>query len=90
MIPAMSSPILNLEDAPEDPIERLIWLGGVAEQVAAELAPQWQQAYFWARFSGRLDDALRLGLHSHKRVMAWTRAENEHRGRMIRWGDRRS
>lgn len=82
----MTSPILNLDGAPEDPIERLIWLGGVAEQVQRELDPQWRQAYFWARFTGRLPEAMALGLHSRKRVMAWTRAENEQRGRMVRWG----
>lgn len=81
----MTSKILNLEDAPDDPIERLIWLGGVAEQVRRELDPQFQQAYFWARFTGRFSEALSLGLHSRKRVMAWTRAENEQRGRMVRW-----
>lgn len=81
--------ILNLDDGPSDPIERLIWLGGVMGQVRTELESEFQQAYFWARFTGRLEDAEALGLHSHKRVMAYTRAENEARGRMIRWGDRR-
>lgn len=85
----MTKQILDLSGAPDDPIERLIWLGGVLEQVQAELDPEWREAYFWARFTGRLDDALRLSLHSRKRVMAYTRAENEHRGRMIRWGDGR-
>ncbi len=85
----MKRTLLNLDDAPTDPIERLIWLGGVDEQVKAEMDDQWQEAYFWARFSGRLDAALALGLHSRKRVMAYTRAENEARARMIRWGDGR-
>jgi hypothetical protein len=57
--------------------------------VHAELEPEWQQAYFWARFTGRLDAALALRLHSQKKVMAYTRAENEARGRLIRWGDHR-
>lgn len=85
----MTKHILDLSDAPDDPIERLIWLGGVLEQVHKELDPQWRQAYFWARFTGRLDDALRLGLHSRKKIMGYTRAENESRGRLIRWGDGR-
>lgn len=85
----MTRTILNLQDAPDDPIERLIWLGGVMEQVKTELDSEFQSAYFWARFSGRLTEAEGLGLHSTKRIMAWTRAENESRGRMIRWGDRR-
>lgn len=89
MVETMKRPILNLRDAPDDPIERLVWLGGVDEQVKAEMDWQWQEAYFWARFTGRLDAALALGLHSRKKVMAYTRAENENRARMIRWGDGR-
>lgn len=85
----MSLPILNTDDAPEDALERLVWLNGVLEQVHKELTPLWQRAYFDARFTGRLDEAEALGYHSHKRIMAYTRAENERRGRMIRWGDGR-
>lgn len=85
----MSIPILNLDDAPADAIERLIYLNGVLAQVKKELEPQWQQAYFDARFTGRLDEADNLGFHSHKKIMAFTRAENERRGRQIKWGDRR-
>ena len=81
--------ILNLKGAPDDPIERLIWLGGVREAVEEEMDLQWREAYFWARFTGRLDAALALGLHSRKRVMGYTRAENEHRARMVRWNDGR-
>lgn len=86
----MSEQILNLESAPDDPIERLVWLGGVKEAVEREMDEQWVQAYFWARFTGRLDAALDLGLHSRKRVMAYTRRGNEHAGRMVRWGDGRA
>lgn len=85
----MTKQILDLSDAPTDPIERLVWLGGVLEQVSAELEPHWREAYFWARFTGRLDAALGLRLHSQKRVMAYTRAHNERSGRLVRWGDRR-
>jgi len=81
--------ILDLTDMPDDAIERLLWLGGVEEQVTAELEPEWQDAYFDARLQGRLDQAEALALHSHKRVMAYTRAGNERRGRLIRWGDKR-
>lgn len=81
--------ILNFDDCPDDPIEALLWLSGVREQVDKELNARFQQAYFWSRFTGRLVEAEALGLHSHKRVLAFTRAENEARGRMIRWGDRR-
>jgi len=85
----MTDTILNLQGAPEDPIERLVWLGGVDDAVKSELDDAFMEAYFWARFTGRLDAALALGLHSRKRVMAYTRAENEQRARMIRWGDGR-
>lgn len=81
--------MLNLDDMPTTPIERLLWLSGVAEQVKKELDAAWQSAYFEARFQGALDTAESLALHSHKRIMAWTRAENEARGRMIRWNDGR-
>ena len=81
--------ILDLRGAPDDPLERLIWLGGVDEAVKAEMDEQWAQAYFWCRFTGRLNEALALGLHSRKRVMAYTRRANEHAGRMVRWGDGR-
>lgn len=82
--------ILNLADGPDvaaDPIERLVYLSGVMEQVRRELDDEYQQAYFWARHTGRFPDALHLALHSRKRTLAFTRAENEARGRMIRWSD---
>jgi hypothetical protein len=83
----MTNPLLNLDDAPEDPIERLIWLGGVATQVERELEPEWRASYFNARLTGRISAARKLQLHSRKRIMAWTRAENERRGRQVRWND---
>jgi hypothetical protein len=39
------------------------------------------------RLHGQLEEVLALGLHSRKRVLAWTRQENERRGRVVRWGD---
>jgi hypothetical protein len=58
------------------------------QQAQDELDAELRRAYFDARLSGRLDAALRLGLHSRKKVMAYTRAENEVRGRAIKhWGD---
>jgi hypothetical protein len=81
---------MDFSDAPHDPIERLVWLSGVQEVVDRELTYAYQKAYFEARQTGRLDAALHLGLHSHKRIMGFTRAENERRGRQWRWGDGRS
>jgi hypothetical protein len=85
----MSDLKLDFTGAPEDAIERLIWLSGVKEAVNEQLDEAYQEAYFWARFTGRLDAALQLGIHSRKRIMAFTRARNERAGRMIRWGDGR-
>jgi hypothetical protein len=81
--------MVDFSDAPDTPIERLMWLSGVKEAVDNELEAQWRQAYFTARQQGLLDTALNLRYHSNKRVMAYTRAENERRGRMWRWGDGR-
>jgi hypothetical protein len=81
--------ILDLTEAPREPLRRLMWLSGVMDEVATELNSEYQRAYFDLRLEGRLDEAIDLRLHSPKRVMAFTRAENESRGRLIRWGDRR-
>ena len=80
--------LLNL-DLPEDPVERLMYLSGVMRAVRSELDSEYQRAYFEARTRGQFDAALGLRLHSEKRALAWTRAENEARGRMMRWGDGR-
>jgi hypothetical protein len=85
----MSNTILNLSDAPEEPLRRLLYLSGVKEKVQEELDVEYRRIYFEMRMEGRLDDALDAGEHSHKKVMAFTRAENEARGRQVRWGDRR-
>lgn len=79
--------ILNLDAAPSDPIERVMWLSGVKEQALAELDLAFGAAYFDARIQQRLDTAVHAGPHSKKRVLAYTRAENERRGRSVRWGD---
>jgi hypothetical protein len=83
----MSEPILNLSAAPEDPVERVMWLSGVAEAAHAELDEAFADAYFEARLEGRLETAIKAGPYAKKRVLAYTRAENERRGRTVRWGD---
>lgn len=82
--------LLDLSAAPRDALERLIYLGGVRERTHQELERAVREAYFEARLTGRLDEALALRLHSHKRVMAYTRAANESKGRLVRWGDHRA
>ena len=78
---------IDFTSAPTDPIERLMWLSGAREAFEQQLQSEFQRCYFDCRRTGRLDAALGLGLHSRKRVMAYTRHENELRGRMIKWRD---
>jgi hypothetical protein len=79
--------ILNLDDAPNDPVERLLWLSGVKEQVQRELDEDFARTYYSARVEGVFDSALSVGLHSKKKALAFTRKENERRGRTVRWND---
>jgi hypothetical protein len=79
--------ILNLSEAPKDPIERLLYLSGVNEQVRKELDAAFAEAYFEARLQRRLDAAVAAGPYARKRVLAYTRHENQKRGRSVRWGD---
>jgi hypothetical protein len=79
--------LLNLSNAPTDPVERIIWLDGVNEQVRAELEEEYAAAYFAARLQRRLDTAIKVGRASRKRALAWTRRQNERTGRSVRWND---
>ena len=85
----MSSMQIDFTDAPQDPIERLVWLDGAKQVFDQQVQMQWQRAYFEARQTGRLEAALTPHLHSRKRIMAYTRAENERTGRQWRWNDGR-
>lgn len=79
---------IDFSSAPEAPIARLIWMGGLRQAVLAEIEAEFQRTYFDARLQGMLDTALSLNLHPKKKVLAWTRHENEARGRVVaRWGD---
>ena len=80
--------ILNLDEAPKDPVERVMWLSGVNEQVRKELDDAFAEAYFEARLQRRLDAVIAAGPHARKRVLAFTRHENQRRGRTVRWGDK--
>ena len=79
--------ILNLGEAPDDAIQRLLWLSGVKEAAMRELDDAYAEAYFEARLTGRFDAALDLHLHGRKRALAMTRSVNNARRRMVRWGD---
>lgn len=81
-------PLLDFSAAPDSPIERLLWLSGVMEQAKAELTAEYQRVYFQARTQGMLKDAVALGIHSRKSVLALTRHENQRLGVPIRrWDD---
>lgn len=79
--------ILNLDDAPTDPVERLLWLSGVKEQVQRELDEEFARTYYEARIQKVFIPALSVGLHSRKKALAYARKENERRGRTVRWND---
>jgi len=81
--------LLNLSEAPDEPLHRLMWLSGVKDQVRLELDEQYRRCYFDLRMQGRLQEAFDFGAHSPTRVLAFTRAENESRGRLVRWNDTR-
>jgi hypothetical protein len=81
------SAYLDLSDAPHDAVERVMWLSGMAEAMNEELNLAFAEAYYTARLQHRLDAVRALGIHSNKKIMAFTRAENERRGRMLKWGD---
>jgi hypothetical protein len=81
-------PLLDLSDAPEHPLERLLWLTGVMTQAKTELNAEFQSAYFTARCEGMLKPAVDLSIHSRKQILAFTRHENERLGRQVRrWDD---
>lgn len=82
------SGLIDMSEAPENPVERLVWLDGIDQVLRREVNRAWQEAYFRARLEGVFDRALDLHLHTPRRAVAWTRHENEARGRVItRWND---
>lgn len=81
--------MIDFSEAPDDAIERLMWLSGAKKKAQDEIDAQFAKAYFEARLTQRFDTALSLKLHSTKKALAFTRGENERRGRPVRWGDRR-
>jgi len=88
-VTAETTPQLRIDfsEAPADALQRLVWLSGAKAAFDAQVDALWQRSYFEARLTGRFEAALGLHLHSKKRALAFTRAENERRGRPMRWGD---
>lgn len=79
--------VLNLDEAPEDPIERIIWLDGVQEAINAELECALDEAYFNARMQERFESAVAVGKASLKKALAHTRHHNSRTGSSVRWRD---
>jgi hypothetical protein len=77
----------NMDNPPDDAVTRLAWLADRRSTFMALIEQEFQQTYFEARLTGRLDAAVSLGLHSRNSILKRTRNENEARGRMMRWGD---
>jgi len=72
-----------LDEAPPDPILRIAWIKQAESVLDAELS----KCLFDARLRNRFEEArLEAGL-ARKPAVARTRAENERRGRQIRWHD---
>lgn len=79
--------LMDLGSAPREPLARLLWLSGVQAQVDEELEAAWARAYYDARLEEKMVEAMSLGLHGKRRALGYTRAENERRGRAVRWND---
>lgn len=83
----MDTLLSKLGPAPQDAIARLYWLQTGQDELLAELDAAFQSAYFDARLTDRLDAAIAVHAHSRKRILRFTRNENESRGRQVRWQD---
>lgn len=77
--------ILDMSEAPKDPVQRLIWMTGVKQQVQDEIDMECESIYTRLRMEGRFDVVLAVGLHAKGRALALTRRAN--RARQIRWDD---
>lgn len=76
---------VSLGDLPKDPIARIEALADVERALLDAVEQEYQRAYFDARLAGRMDEAFALKVHPKKMALAFTRAENEARGRSVRW-----
>jgi hypothetical protein len=76
---------MDFSDAPDDPLERIVWLDELRKDFLDTIDTHLQPAYFECRQQNRLDAAVAMGPHGKKVALAMTRRENEKRGRQIRW-----
>jgi hypothetical protein len=79
--------LLILTDAPEDSIERIMWLSGALDAAKREIETAFAEAYFTARLEGRFDSAVSAGPYARSSALRLTRQWNNRTGRMVRWGD---
>lgn len=74
-----------LDQGPEDYVERVRWLSKIRAQILSAIEAEFQVTYFDARRNGQLEDVIAVAPHTVNQVYAFTRAENEARGRGVRW-----
>lgn len=79
--------LLILSDAPEDSIERIMWLSGALDAAKREIESAFAEAYFTARLEQRFDAAVEAGPYARSSALRLTRQWNDRTGRMVRWGD---
>lgn len=79
--------MLNIADAPEDPIELLSWAVTQRERINDELDRLTADALFDARLENRFEEAVAASGLSYSRALRLTRNVNEQRGRQVRWRD---
>lgn len=79
--------LLNLSEAPKDPVRRAAWLSGVMKQARTEMENALAATYYEARLQGIFPQAVEAGPYARNRALALTRRVNRERGRMVRWND---
>lgn len=82
-----SMPRLDLNNLPDDPLERLEYLLDVEAEVAEQIDEAYAVAYFDARFLDQLVSAIELRRHGRRRILAMIRRVNYRMGSAVRWSD---
>jgi hypothetical protein len=77
--------LLDLTEAPREPVHRVLWLSELSNLLAEELHLAYRKAYFEARQQGTFEVAVEVGPFSRTVALAMTREHNEATGRQLRW-----
>ena len=77
--------ILDLSDAPGEPVKRILWLSELDQLVRDELDSAYRKAYFKARQQDSFEAAVEVGPFPRTKALRLTRQENEAQGRQVRW-----